>query len=344
LFLSLDGGNDWQPTSLGGPPIASIAISPGFASDRTAFAGSPTNGLFKSLDGGMNWFPVYLPGGALKIGKVAVSPTYQTDYTVLAGVIDGGIYKSINGGFTWILMPKSQTLRSLDIVFSPNWATDRTFFIGTAQSGLFKSINGGASLQAIPSPDSFVIALAISPNFAQDRTLFAACYKGVYKSTDAGSTWTYTAEPARVEESRNITSSNQQPPTITYQGAWTLNHPTVDASSNAYMITRETGDTATFVFVGSGVRWLGRTGPQQGSASIQLDGVLQGIVSLNAPADLYQQTIWEQHGIPCGAHTLTLTATLDQGLAVTLDAFDVWRDNCSFTAPSNRIAETPPEH
>lgn len=333
LFVSLDGGNDWIPTSLGGPPIASITISPGFASDRTAFAGSPTSGLFKSIDGGMTWFPILLPGGVEKIGKVVVSPAYQIDHTVVAGIIDGGIYKSVNGGFTWTLIPYSLTLRSLDIVFSPNWATDRTLFIGTAQAGLFKSTNGGASLQKMSSPDAFVTALAISPNFAQDATLFAACYKGLYKSTDAGATWAYTAEPSRVEESRNITSSNQQPPTIMFQGAWVVNHPTVNASSNAYMITREAGATGTFSFVGSGVRWLGRTGPQQGSASIQLDGVLQGIVSLNAPTDQYQQTLWEQHGIACGAHTLTLTAVLDPGQAITLDALDVWRDTCAFTVP-----------
>ena len=48
-----------------------------------------------------------------------------------------------------------------------------------------------AAAPAIPFVYRYVSALAISPDFATDRTVFAAVYNGgVFKSTDAGLTWT----------------------------------------------------------------------------------------------------------------------------------------------------------
>ena len=53
-------------------------------------------------------------------------------------------------------------------------------------------------------PDTFVLAVGISPNYVNDHTLFAAGYHGLYKSKTAGNAWTYTTEPARIEESQSL--------------------------------------------------------------------------------------------------------------------------------------------
>lgn len=330
LFLSTNGGNNWIPTSLGGPPIDTVAISPAFASDRTAFAASSTNGLYKSTDGGMTWTSVALPGALVKLGTAAVSPAFATDQTVYVAPSTGGLLKSTDGGSTWTMLARTNYLLVLDIQLSPNYGTDHTFFAATIQSGVMKSINGGTTLLPLSAfPDEFVTALAISPNFTNDQTVFAAAYHSIYVSVNGGSTWTDTVEPARIEESRTVNSntSGQPPPTISYQGAWTST-ASGGASTDAYMTTTTSQSTAVLNFTGTGIRWVSQIGPRQGSASILLDGVPQGTVSLTAPANLFQQTVWQQQGLPCAPHTFTISATPLANQAVTLDAFDIWINAC----------------
>jgi photosystem II stability/assembly factor-like uncharacterized protein len=332
LFLSIDGGNNWVPTNLGGPPVDSISISPNFAADRTAFATSTTTGLYKSTDGGKTWAPITIPAVPPPMLLVKLSPAFATDNTVFAATSTSGIFKSTDAGSTWSLLPGSVPITALDIVISPNYGIDQTLFVGTIQQGLIKSTNGGQVFVSVSAyPDNYVNALAISPTFAQDGTIFGASYNGIYKSTDGGSTWAYTGEPAREEDDR--TSSLPQsvgidsPPSITYQGSWARTTVT-QASSNAVTATSQPGATAILQFTGSSVRWLGSKGPQQGTASVQLDGVQYGPVNLKSAQALFQQPLWELHGLACGPHTLTITGTQQSGQIVTVDAFDIWQDTC----------------
>ena len=156
---------------------------------------------------------------------------------------------------------------------------------------------------------------------------------------DRGVTWSYVDAPSRIEETRNITSTLEEPPTIGYEGLWSFLTASLTASTYGYATTTESQDTATVSFIGSGIRWLSLTGQDQGTASIQLDGVPEGTVSLYAPdADRFQQTVWEQHGIACGAHTFTITALPQTLQSVALDAFDIWIDTCPATIYSNPAA------
>jgi photosystem II stability/assembly factor-like uncharacterized protein len=332
LFLSTNGGSTWVKSSLQNTGVISIAISPGFASDRTAFAAGATTGLYKSTDGGMNWTSVPIPGVSGGLAQVSLSPGFATDSTIFAVPIPGGIYKSTNSGSTWAALPAAAKIRTLDLEISPNFVNDQTFFSGTVGQGLLEFTAGGTTMTPVTAfPDTFVLAVGISPNFVNDDTLFAAGYHGLYKSKTGGSAWTYTAEPARIEESQSIIGNPpQQPPTVTYQGAWTTVTATSTASTNTYISTTQSGSTAVLNFVGSGIHWIGSTGPQQGSASIQLDGIFEGTVSLNAPANLYQQLIWELSGFPCAPHTLTITTSLQAGQSISVDAFDVFVTACSF--------------
>ena len=335
LFLSTDGANNWVPTTLNGPPISEIAVSPAFATDHTAFAAALGNGLYKSTDGGNTWTIVSTPfASGSQVTLVAVSPGFAADRTMFAIASPGGIVKSTDGGNTWSLIGQTKYLNVMDIQLSPNYLADQTLYLGTVQQGVIKSTNGGATLVRVNSfPDGFVTAIGISPNYANDQTLFAAGYDGLFKSTNAGNSWYYTAEPARIEESRSTSgTTGQPPPTITYQGAWTLTKPSSVASSNAFMITSAPQTQTVLNFTGSGVRWVTWTGPSQGSASVELDGVPQGTVSLFGSLNAYQQIVWEQLGMACQPHTLVITPTSSSGLTVSVDAFDVWVDTCPFTS------------
>ena len=74
-----------------------------------------------------------------------------------------------------------------------------TVFLGT-KVGLFRSSGGdGASLtswERLPHAPIGVMALAVSPNFATDRTIIAGAEAGIYVSHDGGDTWCAAQHPS----------------------------------------------------------------------------------------------------------------------------------------------------
>ena len=95
------------------------------------------------------------------------------------------------------------------------------------------------------------------------------------------------------------------------------------------------GDRATFTFTGTGVRWLGELGPQNGGiASVFLDGAFMKEVETYAPSpdpahqNIFQAEHFKATGLADTSHTLTVEVTGRQNAAaataiVVVDAFDV---------------------
>ena len=324
VFKSTDGGVSFAPTGLAGPRISGIVPSPNFANDRVVFASSPDNGLFKSSDGGNTWSNIVVNPADMAILEVEVSPGYAQDGTVLAATSRSGIFKSADDGATWTRIPGSDLLTGLNMAFSPAYASDNTIFFGTMQQGLLKSPDGGQTVVPTGLPNAFVMNVVLSPNYQGDQTLFATTYQGVYKSTDGGTTWAYTFNPARMEQDRegNIWNTNGTPVRIA----------SPSASTGAVNSFTTPGATANITFVGSSVRVLTATGPAQGDVAITLDGVNQGTVSLRSATQQSQVQSWQQSNLPCALHTLTLTAATSGAgkTGMLLDAVDYGRETCPF--------------
>ncbi len=95
------------------------------------------------------------------------------------------------------------------------------------------------------------------------------------------------------------------------------------------------GDQATFTFTGTGVRWLGELGPDNGGiARVFLDGAFMKEVETYAPSpdpahrNVYQAEHFKATGLADRSHTLTIEVTGRQNPAamtaiVVVDAFDV---------------------
>lgn len=135
--------------------------------------------------------PVWRRVGAWQGGTVAalaISPDFQQDGIVLAATA-AGLYRSSDGGQQWIGVQNGLSdPRIMTVVFAPVAALA---FAATADGRLFQSDDGGASWQEVISWAGFglINAIAPSPNFSADQTLFVATNEGVFRSQDGGTSW-----------------------------------------------------------------------------------------------------------------------------------------------------------
>lgn len=200
LQLSTDGGQTWYDVSGRLDAVNSVAFSPAYADDQTAFATAGTigqhgyydGGVHRSTDGGHNWHEVL---GDLVYRGLALSPSFGSDRTVWASAWTDsaalGIYASYDGGEVWTSLAPS--VHAELIVPSPNFALDLTLFAGTGDAGLQRSADAGGSWTQVLSPS--ITALAVSPAFGASRTLYAGARQDptapadIYRSTDGGDTW-----------------------------------------------------------------------------------------------------------------------------------------------------------
>jgi hypothetical protein len=98
-----------------------------------------------------------------------------------------------------------------------------------------------------------------------------------------------------------------------------------NASGGSYRVSDTRGSSASFVFTGTFVKWVYRTGPDEGNAQVAIDGVTRGIVNLYA-AIPQEQVVRQFAGLANAAHTLTikvLGTTLGSDSKVVVDAFVV---------------------
>ena len=184
----LSGENVWTQSSQGmwGGDVKALAISPGYVTDRTLFAGT-SGGVFKSSDGGASWSAMNIGLTSLDVRALALLPCYASDRTLFAGT-SGGVFKSTDGGASWSAITN---WGAWALALSPGYASDHTLFAGIWGRGVRKSSDGGASWSAVNTgiTNLNINALALSPDYASDSTLFAGTWGGVFKSSDGGASW-----------------------------------------------------------------------------------------------------------------------------------------------------------
>jgi photosystem II stability/assembly factor-like uncharacterized protein len=188
-------------------------------------------GVYKSTDGGIHWNFMGLEK-TQHIGRIVVNPRDpNTVYVAALGAAwksspDRGLYKTTDGGVTWKLIKFiSDKAGFVDVAMDPRdpnhlyaaaWERLRTPYSlksGGPGSGLWETKDAGATWTEIkgggfPEGAKGRIGLAISlsdPNYIYAEVEAAAASKdgsytpervpagtGLYRSTDAGKTWTRT--------------------------------------------------------------------------------------------------------------------------------------------------------
>ena len=202
-------------------PIGNRVISvTGIAGDpMTYYVGAASGGIWKTSDGGLQWQPVFDEQRVHSIGALALAPS-DTEI-VYAGTgesyirsnvsIGNGVWRSTDGGAHWKHLGLENTGRISRIVVHPDDAD--TVYVAALghgytpqqERGIYKSSDGGETWKQVLHVDKDTGASDLIMDPFNPRILFAGMWSlemrpwtrksggpggGIYKSLDAGETWT----------------------------------------------------------------------------------------------------------------------------------------------------------
>jgi photosystem II stability/assembly factor-like uncharacterized protein len=136
--------------------------------------------------------------------KVVISPSYSQDKRVYFSTREHGVFESIDAGATSTQLWDGLNKVVAELVISPNFMDDETLFASVRGKGIYKSEDSGKNWVAVNNGLNVVkdwkgkvihgiklndIFLAISSNYANDQTLFAATSHGLYRTVNGGKQW-----------------------------------------------------------------------------------------------------------------------------------------------------------
>lgn len=226
LWKTTDGGQNWEPVTDGQINSSSVgAVQVCEANPDIVYIGTGEtelrgnvmqgDGVYKSTDAGKTWRHMGL-AATQNIGRIRIHPQdCNTVWVAAFGVHSApnperGVFKSNNGGETWRkVLYRDPNTGASDITIDPNnpavmyaslweaWRKSWGMSSGGPGSGLFKSVDFGETWTEITNnpglPTGMIgkIGVALSPA-APHRVwaLIEAEDGGVFRSDDAGATWT----------------------------------------------------------------------------------------------------------------------------------------------------------
>jgi photosystem II stability/assembly factor-like uncharacterized protein len=234
VWKTKDYGRTWFPIFDDQPTgsIGDIVVAPSNPKVIYAASGeglqrpdlSVGDGIYKSVDEGKTWQHIGLKEGQ-QIGGLAVDPANEN--RVFAAVLghpygpnpERGVYRTTDGGTTWekVLYKDENTgaiqvtidPKNSNIVYADMWAGRQGPWENGAwngpESGLFKSTDGGTTWQklvkGLPTTQQGLgrIGFCIAPNDPNRlyATVDAGEYGGVYRSDDAGESWSKSTADGR---------------------------------------------------------------------------------------------------------------------------------------------------
>lgn len=236
LWKTTDGGDNWLPVTDGqinSASVGAVAVSETnpdlvyIGMGETALRGNimPGDGVYKSIDAGKKWTHVTFPETDA-ISKIRIHPT-NPDIVFVASFgkysvpsAERGVYKSTDGGKSWRkVLYKDPNSGAIDISIDANnpnvmyaalWEAYRKEYqmsSGGPGSALYKSVDGGETWTDITRnpgmPTGMVgrIGVAVSP--ANSKRVYALVENengGMFKSDDAGATWTLVSSDRNIRQ------------------------------------------------------------------------------------------------------------------------------------------------
>jgi photosystem II stability/assembly factor-like uncharacterized protein len=201
----------------GGRSVASTGV---VGKPFTYYMGATGGGLWKTNDAGITWNNV--SDGFFKTGTVGAVTVAESDANIVVvgmgehaarGVMTSmgdGVYKSLDAGKTWKHVGLVNSRHISDVIIHPNnpeimyVAVQGAQYAPSNDRGVYRTLNGGETWEKVLFVNNTTGASSITMDMNNPRILYAAMWQhrrfpwkmesggkgsGLYKSTDAGTTW-----------------------------------------------------------------------------------------------------------------------------------------------------------
>jgi photosystem II stability/assembly factor-like uncharacterized protein len=235
VWRTNDAGNTWENISDGyfGGSVGAVAVSEWDNNVIYVGGGEKTvrgnvsfgYGMWKSTDAGKTWKPAGLKN-TRHIPRIRIHPKNpDIVYAAVLGDLfkssdDRGVYRSTDGGKTWERkLFANADAGAIDLVLDPNnprilyastWRIRRTPYSlesGGEGSALWKSIDGGDTWENISKSNGLpkgtwgIVGISVSPvNSNRVYAIIENEEGGVFRSDDAGKTWTRTNSERKLRQ------------------------------------------------------------------------------------------------------------------------------------------------
>lgn len=194
IFKTTNGGQNWSeiyhPGQINGSEIYYFrsmfftSASTGYVVGQDFWAADYL--VMRTQDGGQSWMPTAIDAG-FNVGE-SIDVDFPNASTGFVATNLGRVLKTANGGNTWtvsnIAASNGAALRALDFPDSQNG-----YVLNLDSPVLYKTTNGGSSWQSVTLPKPFY-----DLQFFNYQIGVAGGQDGLYKTTDAGLTWTLISE------------------------------------------------------------------------------------------------------------------------------------------------------
>lgn len=379
IFKSTNGGITWTPT-FDHQSISSIgAIAVSDSDHNVLYAGSGEaclrgnisygDGVYKSTDAGRSWTNVGLRDSR-HIGAVIIDPR-NPDIVLVAALghawgpnAERGVFRTADGGKTWQkVLYKDENTGAIDVVFDPKnssivyaslWQVRRqpwNFNSGGPGSGLYKSMDGGLTwkqLQGSGLPDGNLGRIGISVSGADSNrvyTMIEAKEGGLYRSDDAGNTWTRVNDDERYRQRAwyymHIFADPKQLDTVYVLNTGAFR--SADGGKTFELLPAPHGDHHGL--------WIDPTNPQRlmnsndGGVTISVDGGKTWTQQNNQPTAQFYHVAVDNHwpyrvyGAQQDNSTVAIASQSDDGVIARQDWYEVGGGESGYISPDPRDPE-----
>jgi Secretion system C-terminal sorting domain len=189
------------------------------------FKANPSLQAGKSWEAVGPWGPISGTAGVGRINRLAIDPDNES--TIWAGAAGGGVWKTTNRGVSWVTFKTTQFMSMGVTAIEIDETNTNTVYVGTGDAdgpniaglggniysvGIIKTTNGGTDWSLVSpfsndAQSSGQLVYAIEVDYNDSKNVYAATNKGLFKSTNRGSSWTLIYGGNIIEMRMNLADS-----------------------------------------------------------------------------------------------------------------------------------------